>query len=175
MIDEERSQKLIKNIPDELKELENWVGYIFRDKKTKERITEEEMYMKVAQGVKVDKVPINLLTGSFAESNNPKTWIIFETALEMCIRKGFEGLGFVFKPPYIGVDLDGCVVDGHINEFGKEILLKVNSYAEYSPSRTGIHIYCKGQWTFGGCNTKNIEVYAEGRFFTVTGEVIDAV
>ena len=83
-----------KNIPDELKAVRAWVCW---------------------QGTKLPKNP---LTGGNAMSNNPNTWGTFEQALEAIDRYGFDGLGFMFAPPYFGVDLDHCAEDvAFIDEF----------------------------------------------------------
>ena len=133
-----------KNIPDELKAVRAWVCW---------------------QGTKLPKNP---LTGGNAMSNNPNTWGTFEQALEAIDRYGFDGLGFMFAPPYFGVDLDHCAEDvAFIDEFVNTL----GSYAEYSKSGTGIHIICKGTLPDGGRRKGNVEMYSCGRFFITTGNL----
>ena len=43
------------------------------------------------------------------------------------------------------------------------------SYAELSPSRTGVHIIVRGSLPTG-LKRPEIEMYSRGRFFTITGE-----
>jgi KaiC/GvpD/RAD55 family RecA-like ATPase len=118
------------------------------------------------------KVPINLKTGANASSVDPSSWVPFQQAVTRYKLYGCDGIGFVIKPPYLGVDLDDCVENGAINPFGKSVIEKLNSYTEYSPSGTGIHIICKG--TIDRAIKKDThEVYREGRYFTMTGDVIN--
>jgi putative DNA primase/helicase len=48
---------------------------------------------------------------------------------------------------YIALDLDDCIVDGEIAPWAQDILVECDSYAEFSPSGTGIHILMKGKQT----------------------------
>lgn len=135
-------------IPQELLKLPSWVGYQLR--RNKDRI---------------DKVPMNVLTGRPAKSNDPSTWTDFETAADLVSQRGYAGVGFMFQPPYVGVDIDHCVKDGAIATYAVEILKALNSYSEYSPSGTGIHILCKGEIA-RACKISKIglEIYTKGRF-----------
>jgi len=149
-------RKLQENVPAELQKLPNWVGY--RLKKNKDRL---------------DKIPMNVRTGQPAKSNAPNTWTDFETAIDLSIQRGYDGIGFMFTPPYIGIDIDKCVDNSAITPFASAIIKTINSYSEYSPSRTGIHIICKGNIPHSRKITKTgLEIYSQGRFFTVTGEKI---
>lgn len=91
---------------------------------------------------------------------------------------GLDGVGFVFteEDDFIGIDLDDVVDDdNHIKEFANEFLGSVDSFAEFSPSGSGIHILAKGEVS-DEFQQKNddlgVEIYDEGRFFTVTGNQI---
>jgi len=138
----------IFNIPAELRALPNWVGF-----------TE-------------DKVPMNCITkGERARTNDKATWTTFEQALTVYKDFGYAGIGFVFEPPLCGVDLDDCVVDGRPNEFSMGIINQLNSYTEYSPSGTGVHIICKGDIK-ESLKRPEIEIYPNGRYFTFTGKTI---
>ena len=53
-----------------------------------------------------DKIPKNPYTGNNAQSNNPSTWGTFDEACAACDKFNFDGIGFMFAPPYFGVDLD---------------------------------------------------------------------
>ncbi len=136
----------LNNIPNEIKLLPNFVGHI-------------------------KKVPINLKTGKAASSNDPTTWVTFNFAVSHYTQYGCDGIGFVLRPPYVGLDLDDSVSDGTINPFGNNIIEKMNSYSEYSPSGTGIHIICKGEIA-RAYKTSKLEVYTTGRYFTLTGNSI---
>lgn len=117
------------------------------------------------------KVPIDLKTGRAASSTNPATWCTFAFAIANYQKHGCDGIGFVFKPPYIGIDLDDSIVDGKPNEFAQTIIDKVNSYTEVSPSGTGLHIICKGNLP-RSVKTETYEVYDTARYFTMTGNAI---
>lgn len=136
----------LNTIPNELKLLPNFVGH-------------------------KNKVPINLKTGKAASSNDPTTWVTFTFAISQYIRWGCDGIGFVLRPPFVGIDLDDSVVNNTVNEFAQKIINSINSYTEYSPSGTGIHIICKGTVS-RAVKKPEIEIYTEGRYFTMTGNVL---
>jgi putative DNA primase/helicase len=117
---------------------------------------------------------MNVLTGRPAKTNDPGTWTDYTTASDLALQREYAGVGFVFQPPYVGVDIDHCVKDGAIASYAVEILNALNSYAEYSPSGTGIHILCKGKIA-RACKISKIglEIYTKGRFFTVTGNRLE--
>ena len=120
---------------------------------------------------------------AIARSNAPETWGTLREA-EAALRVGdFDGLGFEFGNfpsgtlRVSGIDLDHVVrEDGTLEEFALEIVEKMNSYTEYSPSGTGLHILCKTAikdiGRKKGINTLSvIEMYNHGRYFTVTGKI----
>jgi len=65
---------------------------------------------------------MNVLTGRPAKTNDPSTWTDFTTASDLALQRGYEGVGFVFQPPYVGVDIDHCIKDGAIAPYAVEIL-----------------------------------------------------
>ncbi|MDD5428310.1 MAG: hypothetical protein PHI58_03620 [Candidatus Omnitrophica bacterium] len=144
-------------IPDEIRSQKAWVGYVTRE-----------------DNGRIDKIPMNVMTGMPAKSNDPSTWTDFEMALDLAIQRNYAGIGFMFQPPYVGVDIDHCVKDGAIEMYALEILKALNSYSEYSPSGTGIHTLCKGEIP-RACKISKIglEIYTKGRFFTVTGNRLE--
>lgn len=119
---------------------------------------------------KPTKVPYNPATGRRASTTDLMTWGIFEEALEEL--EGYDGLGFVFcsGDPYVGVDLDSCVdpESGEIAPWASQIIEGMDSYAELSPSGTGVHIITRGKIPSGG-RRGPIEMYSMERFFTMTG------
>lgn len=135
----------IENIPQELKKLKQWVCW---------------------SGA--NKIPINPYTGRNAASNKPDTWGSFEEAVGACEKRHYDGIGFMFAPPYFGVDLDKCVDD---LDFCDEFVNTLQSYAEISKSGTGIHIICRGELPAGSRRRGNVEMYNSGRYFICTGEV----
>jgi primase-polymerase (primpol)-like protein len=148
------AEKVISNAPDELKKSKSWVAYITKP-----------------NGKKIDKIPINAITGALAKTNDPNTWTDLDTAINAAIKNNFAGVGYVLQPPYIGIDQDNCITGGKIQSSSLGILKKLKSYSEISPSGKGIHTICKGQLK-QSCKLSEfgIEVYTTGRFFTFTGD-----
>jgi hypothetical protein len=77
---------------------------------------------------------------------------------------------FTENDPFAGIDLDKCrdPESGQIDRSAREIIDRLKSYAEISPSNTGVKIFIKGR-VGAGKKRGRIEVYAKGRYFTVTG------
>jgi KaiC/GvpD/RAD55 family RecA-like ATPase len=142
------------------------------------------LWRLVQRDGKETKFPMQV-NGKAAESNNPATWCEF-TALEPWIG-GDVGPGFVFSADdeFCGIDLDGCrdPDSGEVAEWAKEILRMMDTYAEISPSLTGIKLFLRGSMPNGMGRKQNkvpgavklvskapqVELYDRGRFFTVTG------
>ena len=115
-----------------------------------------------------DKIPKNPYTGNNAQSNNSQTWGTFEEAVNACNKYNFDGIGFMFAPPYFGVDLDHCMDNV---DFCDEFVETLQSYAEISKSGEGIHIICKGKLPEGARRKGGVEMYSSGRYFICTGNV----
>jgi hypothetical protein len=71
----------------------------------------------------------------------------------------------------VGWDLDDCrdPKTGEIQPGAQEIIDRLNSYTEISPSRTGIRIFVKGNLPPGPRRNGIAEVYDDGRYLTLTG------
>ena len=76
-----------------------------------------------------------------------------------------DGIGFALQPPYVGVDLDQELAEGH----RQAILLALNSYAEVSVSGTGYHVILKAHLN-GGRHPQGLGVFQEGRLGYCSGE-----
>lgn len=146
-----------KNIPESLKQLNQWVCFKLEPNEKKG---------------KADKIPKDPKTGYNAKSNNPATWSDYQTAVKAVSRYGFDGIGLEFANGIFGVDLDNVIEGGKLTAEAQDIIKTLDSYTEYSPSGTGIHILCKGSIPAKDRRKGNVEMYSEGRFFTVTGEVV---
>lgn len=151
------------NFPSELLALAQWVAWRYEQKPGKD---------------KLDKVPYDPKTGRLASSTNPRTWGTFEDACKAYDRGGYTGVGFVLTQddPYVGVDLDDCIVDGELTDNANRWLLLLDSYTEITPSFTGVRALIKGKKPTddkGKSECKKaelgIEIYETKRFFTVTG------
>lgn len=110
--------------------------------------------------------------------NNSDTWSDFETAVRQSGK--YSGIGFMFSnSPFFGVDLDDMPNDiqdyqnGGADNIISEFVNTLQSYTEFSQSKTGVHIICKGTLPEGRRKAKNdsggFEMYENGRFFVVTG------
>lgn len=123
---------------------------------------------------KPTKVPIIPKRGTFASATAPQTWTSFDDALAYAETGEADGIGFVFTDddPFVGVDLDDCrdPETGSVDEAAQDIIDRLDSYTERSPSGTGYHVIVRGELP-GERNRKGtIEMYDSARFFTVTGD-----
>lgn len=144
-----------------MRQQKNWVAWILKQNRDNPS--------------RMDKVPVNAVTKSLAQSNNPETWCKFEIAMEFTAKNKMNGIGFMLAPPYVGIDIDHCVDEqGVLSPLAKEILDKMPTYAEISPSGTGIHIFCRGTLPAKGRKNSDLglEIYNEGRFLTFTGNLL---
>jgi putative DNA primase/helicase len=157
-----------ENIPAELRSHESWVCW---------------RYHARADGkpAKVPVIPQPDVAGTPANISDPETWRTFADAVT-CLatdERGageLGGIGFVFSEndPYMGIDLDGCVDEnGEMAEWAAEIISRVDSYTEYSPSGTGVHIIVAGEVPSGGVRRGQTEMYDTARYFTMTGLRVD--
>lgn len=124
-------------------------------------------------GRKVPKSP----GGGNAKSNDPSTWGSLADAEAAAERWGYSGVGIELGDGLVGIDLDGCVRDGAIEPWAREIIDAIGSYTEVSPSGTGVHILAYADPRTTGVvgradHRRGIEVYNHGRYFTVTGNQV---
>ena len=85
------------------------------------------------------------------------------------------GVGFVFSEndDFVGVDIDKCMNPdtGKLTSKAVDIVRRLGSYTEISPSRKGLHILVKGKLPGNGIKRNGVEVYDRNRFFTMTGNL----
>ena len=81
-----------------------------------------------------------------ASSSDRDTWGTYADALARFNSDSVDGIGFQLGDSYVGIDLDRCrnPKTGEIESQATEIIGRLSSYAEISPSGTGIHILTKG-------------------------------
>ncbi len=149
-------------IPDEMAARPQWVGWRYGQER--------------ASG-KREKVPINPRTNRMAKTDDPATWGTIEEAKRAQETYGLDGIGYVFakEDPYTGVDLDGCHAPetGEIAPWATRIVAALGSYAEVSPSGTGVKIIARGRKPEGRKRRGSVEMYDREQFFTVTGDVLE--
>ena len=134
---------------------------------------------------KIPKNPNN--PGANAKSNDPSTWSDYPTAYSAYQNNpSYDGVGFqfgVYEPGLrvAGIDLDHVVQeDGSLSQLAQEIVEYMDSYTEYSPSGTGLHILCYVDLPAIGNkrsfeNGEALEMYNHSRYFTVTFNVYDRI
>ena len=140
------------NIPQELKDLEQWVC-----------------------AFEGSKVPMKSWVNEAASSTNPDTWSDFKTALNSVEKGYYDYCGFVFNDNgYVAIDIDkGYDQDGLMSLLGADIVGKCHSYTEKSRSGRGFHILLRGTLPFKGRNNLNgVEIYKSSRYFIMTGDVL---
>lgn len=146
-------------IPIRLRECSQWVCWkqvtkLNRDKPTKIPVTPADTQAAV---------------------NDPSTWGSFEAALRgFSNRAAIDGIGFVFSgdDPFVGIDLDDCRdrESGALEEWARDVITRVDTYTEVSPSGTGLHCLCETVRPGKRRRRGAIELYDSDRYFTVTGQ-----
>src|SRR5215208_1000473 len=149
---------LQEGIPNELKKRPQWVCWRY-----------------ATQGGKWTKHPYNPRTGRKASTTDMMTWSRFETVFDAYTSGAYDGVGFVLSSgdPYAGVDLDGGrdPETGELAGWAAEIVGKLDSYTELSPSGKGLHVLVKGKVP-KALKMPHIEIYSMERYLTVTGHAI---
>lgn len=155
-------------IPDELKELAQWIVWGVDRENPKSPYTPSSSVL----------TPSN---GRHAKADDAATWGSFDAAKTAAARLGRGGIGFEFGVSpcgYVGIDIDGCIQeDGTLTRMAAEIVSLMNSYTEVSPSGRGLHILCKSEVSLSEIGKRNrnaelgLEIYDSRRYFTVTGRL----
>ena len=142
----------LNNIPQTLKELNQWV---------------------CTRGD--SKVPRQAYIDSAASSTDESTWSSFDMA-RSSVESGYNDyVGFVFNDNgIVGIDIDdGYDEDGLMSELAADIIGVCQSYTEKSKSGRGFHIMLKGELPFKGKNNlKGVEIYKTARYFIMTGDML---
>lgn len=153
-------------IPQELLEPEQWVVWKYVHKPGEPKPTK----------------PLFQTNGYNASHSDPDTWTKFEQVLKAYERGGWDGIGFVLsdQDPYSAVDIDHAIdaETGEIAPWAQDIIKRLDSYTEISPSGTGIRIFLRGELPDGTGGRKQsygtgaVEAYTRQRYLTVTGRRI---
>lgn len=142
------------NIPQEMKDQADWC-----------------LWKLESRDGRTTKVPYTI-SGRGAKSNDPDTWATFHDALHAFASSSeYNGLGFFFKKPLIGLDIDH--VSGQSPDKIKRILNIVKgTYVEVSQSGDGYHAIFRGFKPENTPNKKNgCEMYDHERFFALTADL----
>lgn len=159
-------------IPLELRSIPRWVVWDFFPPKPD------------AVKKKLGKVPLDAGRDTMADYTTPAAWRSFDDVLAEARRRGDVGVGFVFDEgdDVVGIDLDEAYLPtGELKPWAKEILDHFGAtWAEKSVSGTGIHALGRGERILGKKRIDpmpgggGLERYSESRFFTVSGDVLQA-
>jgi len=148
---------MFSNIPEELRQFNSWIVWRYEAGDPKPR-----------------KVPYNPKNGYNASVTDPSHWTDFDTAVSAFKSGMYSGIGFVLSEndPFTFIDLD-TPSDQETLEKQLRIAECFESYAEVSPSGSGLHIVCNGEVPTGR-RKDSIEIYSKDRYMTVTGNVYKA-
>lgn len=139
-------------------------------------------------GGKFAKVPKHATRpGRNGSSTGPSTWGTLEQAMATARRMNYTGVGFVFTADdgIVGVDIDHCrnPDTGAILPQALKLVAHFGSYAEVSPSGTGVKIWARSgsmpaaythkKEFMDGESPYEVEVYHTGRWFAVTGHRLE--
>ena len=127
------------------------------------------------------KIPYDPTTGQWAQTNNPGTFVDFESARQM--PGDYDGVGFLITGGLFVIDCDHCRnADGTLTGSATEIVEMFSGcHAEWSPSGNGLHIigsvagfqFDKKKYWMNN-RSLSVEIYISGatnRFMTLTGDV----
>jgi len=123
---------------------------------------------------KPTKVPKNAITLNNASSTGAGTWTTYVKAKEQHTKFNNKyGIGFVLDGTgIVAVDIDNCIKNNELTSSAKDIIKKINSYAELSPSNHGVRIFCKATLDFNTRKKGNYEIFNSKKYATVTGNRI---
>lgn len=159
-------------IPDDLKYLKGFVCW---------KVTELD-----AEKGRFNKIPFYPGSGKMRQGKqgvdedlaNLGTWDEAMNAFDQGGDKGdgmgaYVGIGFAMHPDWglIAFDADHCIHGGLIQ--GNIAQLVKTTYAEISPSGTGIRAFWRGKATNAKNSAQGIELYSTSQFVTLTGNRVE--
>ncbi len=161
----------LTGVPDELKGYRQWIVWKL----------EQKPAVEGKKQPKPTKVPYSPITHRRSGSNETyrETWGSFEDACQAYATGKFSGISLAIteSDPFVVIDFDHCINEGQIEDWVEKWIDKLDSYAEISPSGTGIHIIMRGKKPGSKCKKVQpdyeIEMYEKVRFLTITGHVVD--
>jgi primase-polymerase (primpol)-like protein len=154
-----------EEIPDELKR-RHWAIWKARS--------------RAGQPGKFDKAPQHPLTKKHLSTSEPETWATFEQARTAFDRGGWSGVGVLLTGDgLVGWDIDNASAvfasRPEVKAWVERVLL-AGGYVETSPSGDGYRGFIRAQVPADAKKNggNSLELYATGRFLTVTGCVVRA-
>jgi putative DNA primase/helicase len=156
----------LPEVPAFLKAIPNWIRW----------------KIETGDNGKPTKVPYRL-DGRKAASTRSEDWSDYRAAVTGARIDNTQGVGFVVNGGIVGFDLDGChdPRTGDISPWAQSIVDALDSYTEVTPSQTGVRVWVRGELpgtdkvfnldpAVGFGDKVKIEVFTDGRYFTVTGK-----
>lgn len=144
----------IQNIPQELRELNQWA------------------FSDISLKPPFNKIPRNCKTGKAAKSNDRTTWSSFAD-FEALANPNYR-IGFMLskQDSYCVIDLDvkADTPEQQIKYF-EAVVARFNSYTERSTSGRGFHIWLKDAHNEPGVRCGHEELYTQERYIICTGDV----
>lgn len=118
--------------------------------------------------------------GFRADSTNKATFTGYTIAISL--RDKYDGIGIGVFDDICAIDIDHCIENGVLSDMAEDIIARMDSYTEYSPSGTSVRILFKASLTsydneryYINNRSLGLEVYVAGytsRFVAVTGNAI---
>lgn len=127
------------------------------------------------------KVPFTI-SGAPASVTRAEDWRPFpETLSALCNGDGrFDGLGFrLTGQRFVVIDIDHCRIDGVLRPEVRQLVDGLGTYAEYSQSGNGVHIWVLLPDGVGlpngkmGTRNRRLEVYFDRRYIVMTGDQLE--
>lgn len=145
----------IQNIPQELRELNQWA------------------FSDISLKPPFNKIPRNSITRKAAKSNDSTTWSSFADCAKICENPNYR-VGFMLskQDSYCVIDLDvkADTPEQQIKYF-EAVVARFNSYTERSTSGKGFHIWLKDAHNEPGVRSGKEELYTQERYIICTGDV----
>ena len=145
----------IQNIPQELRELNQWA------------------FSDISLKPPFNKIPRNCKTGKAAKSNDRTTWSSFADFVALGANPNYR-IGFMLsaQDSYCVIDLDvkADTPEKQIKYF-EAVVARFNSYTERSTSGKGFHIWLKDAHNEPGVRSGKEELYTQERYMICTGDV----
>src|SRR5262245_59075197 len=116
----------------------------------------------------------------YASSTDPATWCDIDTAMRAYCERKADGIGYALNGGEIGAfDIDHCIdaATGDVHPWAGALVRRCGSYAEVTPSKTGIRIIglasgpeLHRKFSVPKANGMSIEIYRRAeRYITISG------
>lgn len=190
----ERARRLRRSVPAELRSWPQFVDWRYEPKPTKVDPNHQTKVPHIAEaGGQLRRAKSTCGNEAHRRQGGcdcaQRTWRSFDQAVATYVaRTDVNGIGFVLSvgDPFGGIDLDDCIDPdtGQIAEWARTIVDSFASYAEISPSGTGIRILLEARMPDrqeardkvmpqAGRKCGPIEAYSHARFLTLTGDHLE--